>query len=55
MITNESMRKFVEDNPHLVSRKKTSIDGLYVLKYKNKVFYKNLWTPELLGGVRMWE
>lgn len=44
----EQIKSFVENNPNLVSKKETSIPGVYVLKYKNKVFYKNLWTPELL-------
>lgn len=42
-----TIRSFVENNPNLVTMKKQS-NGYYVLKYKNKVFYKNLWTPELL-------
>lgn len=47
MINERSMFNFVQENPNLVSCKKQS-NGLYVLKYKNRVFYKNLWTPELL-------
>lgn len=43
----QQMKKFVEDNPHLVQVKNTSIPELKVLKYKPKVFFKNLWTPEL--------
>jgi hypothetical protein len=42
------IKQFVEANPQLVSKKETSLDGVFVLKYKNRVFYKNLWTPELL-------
>lgn len=44
----EQIKSFVKTHPELVSMKSTSMDGVYVLKYKNKVFYKNLWTPELL-------
>ncbi len=47
MLSNEHMMKFVQDNPDLVTCKK-QLNGLNVLKYKNKVFFKNLWTPELL-------
>ncbi len=47
--TSEHIRNFVESNPKLVSRKESArYPGLYVLKYKNKVFYDNLWTPELM-------
>ena len=42
-----TIRSFVENNPNLVTMKQQS-NGYYVLKYKNRVFYKNLWTPELL-------
>jgi hypothetical protein len=45
-LTKDELRAFVEDpaNAHLISRK-TSLryPGLYVLKYKKKVFFKNLW------------
>ncbi len=41
------MKNFVTSNPDLVTCKK-QLNGLNVLKYKNKVFFKNLWTPELL-------
>lgn len=47
-MNKNQIKEFVESNPELVSKKPTSIEGVYVLKYKNKVFYKNLWTPELL-------
>lgn len=47
MLDNRVMQKFVESNPKLVTMKQQN-NGLYVLKYKNKVFYDNLWTPELL-------
>ena len=40
------MRAYVQANEHLVSVKKQA-PNTTVLKYKNKVFYKDLWTPEL--------
>lgn len=45
--TESTMFDFVERNPTLVSVKEQA-NGLHVLKYKNRVFYKNLWTPELM-------
>jgi len=45
-MNKEYMKKYVEDNEHLISVKKQAPNTI-VLKYKNKVFYKNLWTPEL--------
>ena len=43
-----NLREFVERNPRLVLRKPSQrYPGLYVLKYHNRVFYDNLWTPEL--------
>lgn len=46
-ITKEAIREFVEVNPTLVSRKETSVPGVYLLKYKNRVFYDNLWNEVL--------
>lgn len=46
-LSAEYMRAYVEANPDLVTCK-TQLNGLKVLKYKNRVFYKNLWTPELV-------
>jgi len=46
MITKERMKVYVESHEHLISVKKQA-PNTTVLKYKNKVFYKNLWTPEL--------
>jgi len=47
--TSDELRKFVETNPKLVSRhQSTTYPDLYVLKYKRKVFYDNLWCPELM-------
>lgn len=45
-ITKEHMKRYVENNEHLISVKKQA-PGITVLKYKNKVFYKALWTDEL--------
>ena len=48
MIDIKKIREFVENNPGLVTRKESiRYPGLFVLKYKRKVFYDNLWTPEL--------
>jgi len=45
----QKIRKFVENNPNLVSsRPSERYPELYVVKYKRKVFYDNLWTPELM-------
>lgn len=48
MITKEQIKQYCENHPNLVSVKQTLNPELRVLKYKNKVFYNNLWTPELL-------
>lgn len=45
-LDGNQIREFVERNPQLVKAKLQS-NGLYVLKYTNKVFYRDLWTPEL--------
>jgi hypothetical protein len=42
----EKLKQYVEDNPKLVSMKPAG-DGIYVLKYRKKVFYDNLWSEEL--------
>jgi hypothetical protein len=42
----ESLRMFVEGNLSLVSKKPAG-DGIYVLKYKKRVFYDNLWNDYL--------
>lgn len=48
MVTKEQLEAFVENNPKLVTRKESgTYPGLFVLKYARKVFYDNLWTPEL--------
>lgn len=44
---NTDIKNFVENNPALVSRKSTSYPNVYVLKYKRKVFYDNLWNEYL--------
>lgn len=42
------LRQFVETNSKLVSRKESArYPGLFVLKYKRKVFYDNLWNDIL--------
>lgn len=46
-ITPQHMKEYVEANPTLVKLKPTSKEGIFVLKYAPKVFYNNLWTPEL--------
>lgn len=38
----EHLKNYVEKNPRLVKRRKVG-DDLFVLKYHNRVFYKNLW------------
>jgi hypothetical protein len=42
----EKLKQYVEDNPKLVSMKPAG-DGIFVLKYRKKVFYDNLWSEEL--------
>lgn len=41
------IKHFVENNPRLVSKKETSIPGVYLLKYNNRVFYENKWNDIL--------
>ena len=42
------LKRFAESNPELVSvRVSLRHPRLRVVKYKNKVFYRSLWTPEL--------
>ncbi len=49
MMYISQIKQFVEANPQLVSRRESiKYPGLYVIKYKNKVFYDSLWTPELM-------
>lgn len=44
----QHLKRFAEENPELVSvRISMRHPRLRVVKYKNKVFYKSLWTPEL--------
>jgi hypothetical protein len=40
------LKQYVMDNPKLVSMKPAG-NGIYVLKYKKKVFYDNLWNEHL--------
>jgi len=42
------IKQYVEANPDLVVRRESrQYPGLFVIKYHRRVFYKNLWTPEL--------
>ena len=42
-------KEWLESNKNLVTLKQsTKYPDLFVIKYKNKVFYDNLWTPALL-------
>ena len=41
-------KEWIEANKHLVTVKESkNYPGLFVVKYKNRVFYDNSWTPEL--------
>ena len=46
-MNQNELKKFVQDNPRLVSQNETSYPGLYVLKYKRRVFYDGLWNDFL--------
>jgi hypothetical protein len=46
-MNKEELKSYIELNPALVSKKETSIPGLFVLKYKKRVFYDNLWNNYL--------
>ena len=47
-MNKEDIRRFVSENPDLVTyRQSKSHPDLYVLKYKKKVFFDNLWNNEL--------
>lgn len=51
-LTNESVKEYVENNPDKVTRTQSKrYPELYVLKYKRKVFYNNLW-DEFLENFR---
>lgn len=44
MVTKESLKQYVMDNPKLVTmRESTSMPGVFVLKYKKSVFYNDSW------------
>lgn len=48
MLTPSQFKKYVQENPQLVNCKESeSHPGLFVVKYKHKVFYDALWSPEL--------
>jgi hypothetical protein len=47
-MNKESLKQFVEQNPNLVTmRESTTYPGLFVLKYKKQVFFRNLWNDFL--------
>lgn len=46
MMNKELLKKFVEENPQLVSRKPAG-PGIFVLKYRKRVFYDSLWNEYL--------
>lgn len=45
-MNREGLKKFVEENPKLVSMRPAG-DGIFVLKYKKTVFFDNLWNRYL--------
>jgi len=45
-MNKESLKSFVLENPKLVAMKPAGL-GIYVLKYKKRVFYDNLWNEYL--------
>jgi hypothetical protein len=45
-MNKNELKKFVEDNPKLVSMRSAG-DGIFVLKYKKAVFFDNLWNDFL--------
>lgn len=45
-MNKDELRKFVEENPKLVSMRPAD-DGIFVLKYKKTVFYNNSWNEYL--------
>jgi hypothetical protein len=45
-MNKEDLKQFVTDNPHLVSMKPCG-EGMFVLKYKKRVFFDNLWNDFL--------
>lgn len=47
MSYGEQLKKFVEENPSLVSIRPTPNPELFVLKYSKKCFFKNIWNEYL--------
>lgn len=43
----EDLKRYVAENQKLVSMRETSYPGLFVLKYKKRVFYDGLWNKYL--------
>lgn len=49
MFTNNELKTWIENNPTLVSKKSfDAFSGLFLLKYKKSVFFKNLWNEYLI-------
>ena len=48
MVTKKELQKFIEANPKLVQmRESIRYPGLFVIKYRKRVFYDNLWNDIL--------
>lgn len=50
----KALKHYVEQNPRLIGMRETSYPGLYVLKYKKRVFFDNMWnqfTEECRGTI----
>lgn len=47
MLIGRDIKAYVEQNPRLVRVKEDERTGLKILKYHNRVFYDNTWTPML--------
>ena len=49
-----ALKNYIEQNPRLIGMRETSYPGLYVLKYKKRVFFDNVWnqfTEECRGTI----
>jgi hypothetical protein len=49
-----ALKRYVEANERLIARRETSYPGLYVLKYKRRVFFDDIWnqfTEECRGTI----
>lgn len=47
VINNNIVKSFVESNSKLVIKKQSSNKNIFILKYKNNVFFNDLWNPIL--------